>query len=78
MSNDQDWNITFFLDTNRPKKFFLEISRLENDQTFQDPVGTLCSRPVGHSFSILDAGQASLELARKEPSAKKALSVHWK
>jgi len=76
MSNDQDWNITFFFDTNRPKNFFLEISRLENDQTFQDSVGTLCSRPAAHNFSILDAGQASLELARKELSAKKALSVH--
>ena len=73
MSKDQDWNITFFFHTNRPKIFFLDISRLENDETFQDSVGTLCSRPVGHNFLILDAGQVSLELAKKEPSAKKAL-----
>jgi len=76
MSKDQDWNITFFFHTNRPKKFFPDIFRLENDQTFQDSVGSLCSRPAGHNFSILDAGQASLELAKKKLSAKKALSVH--
>jgi len=66
----------FFFDTNRSNNFFPDISRLENDKTFQDSVGTLCSRPAGHNFSILDAGQASLELARKELSAKKDLSVH--
>ena len=65
MSKDQDWNITFFFHTNRSKIFFLDISRLENDKTFQDSVGTLCSRPVGHNFLILDAGQASLELRGK-------------
>jgi len=73
MSKDQDWNITSFFDTNRPKIFFQTFSSRENDQTIQDSAGTLCSRPVGHNFSILDAGQASLELARKELSVKKAL-----
>jgi len=65
-----------FFHTNRSKIFFPNISRLENDETFQDSVGTLSSRPVGHNFSILDAGQSSSELARKKLSAKKALSVH--
>jgi len=48
------------------KNFFPNIYRLENDQTFQDSVETLCSRPAAHNFSILDAGQASSELAKKK------------
>jgi len=61
MSKDQDWNITsFFFHTNRPKIFFPNISRLEKDETFQDSVGTLSSRPAGHNFSILDAGQSEV------------------
>ena len=60
MSKDQDWNITSFFDTNRPKIFFQTFSSRENDQTIQDSVGTLCSRPAGHNFSILDAGQSEV------------------
>jgi len=75
MSKVQDWNISSLFHTNRPNIFFQTFSTLENDPTFQDSVGNLCSRPVGHNFSILDAGQANLELARKELSAKKALFV---
>ena len=66
MSKDQVWNITFFFHTNRSNNLFADIFRLENDKTFQDSVGTLCSRPAAHNFSILDAGQASSELAQRK------------
>jgi len=34
MTKDQVWKITSFVHTNRPKKLFQDLFRLENDQNF--------------------------------------------
>jgi len=58
MSKDYVWDIIFFYHTDGPK-FFLDFSKLENDQTvfhvFPHPVKTLRKVAVIFSHKPLDA-----------------------